>query len=57
VCRVLLQLLSRRVVLILGDLRGRVPPPLTLIYIGLPPIKLLLFKAFLESLDFVTHYN
>jgi hypothetical protein len=25
-----------------------------LIYRGLPPIKLLLFKAFLENLDFVT---
>jgi hypothetical protein len=37
-----------------GDLGGGVPPPLTLIYRGLPPIKLLLFRAFLESLDFVT---
>jgi hypothetical protein len=41
-------------VLILGDLGGGVPPPVTLIYRGLPPIKLLLFRAFLESLDFVT---
>jgi hypothetical protein len=41
-------------VLILSDLGGRVPLPLTLIYKGLPPIKLLLFRAFLESLDFVT---
>jgi hypothetical protein len=38
------------------DLGGGVPPPLTLIYRGLPPIKLLLFRAFLESLDFVTIY-
>jgi hypothetical protein len=30
------------------------PPPLTLIYRGLPPIKLLLFRAFLESFYFVT---
>jgi hypothetical protein len=41
-------------VLMSGDLGGGVPPPLTLIYRGLPPIKLLLFRAFLESLDFVT---
>jgi hypothetical protein len=39
-----------------GDLGGRVPPPFALIYSGLPPIKLLLFRAFLESLDFVTYY-
>ena len=54
VCRVLLRPLSRRFVLMSGDLGGGVPPPLTLIYRGLPPIKLLLFRAFLESLDFVT---
>jgi hypothetical protein len=30
------------------------PPPLMLIYRGLPPIKLLLFRAFLESFYFVT---
>jgi hypothetical protein len=41
-------------VLMSGDLGGGVPPPLTLIYRGLPPIKLLLFRPFLESLDFVT---
>jgi hypothetical protein len=41
-------------VLMSGDLGGGVPPPLALIYSGLPPIKLLLFRAFLESLDFVT---
>jgi hypothetical protein len=41
-------------VLMSGDLGGGVPPPLMLIYRGLPPIKLLLFRAFLESLDFVT---
>jgi hypothetical protein len=39
-------------VLMSGDLGGGVP--LTLIYRGLPPIKLLLLRAFLESLDFVT---
>jgi hypothetical protein len=33
------------------------PPPLTLIYRGLPPIKLLLFRAFLESLYLVTPYR
>jgi hypothetical protein len=38
-----------------GDLGGGVPSPLTLIYRGLPPIKLLLFRAFLENLDFVTY--
>jgi hypothetical protein len=41
-------------VLMSGDLGGGVPPPLTLIYRGLPLIKLLLFRAFLENLDFVT---
>jgi hypothetical protein len=40
--------------LMLDNLGGGVPPPLTLIYRGLPPIKLLLFRAFLENLDFVT---
>jgi hypothetical protein len=42
-----------------GDLGGGVPPPLTLIYRGHPLIKLLLFRAFLESLDFITEglYN
>jgi hypothetical protein len=54
VCRVLLWSLSRRFVLMSGDLGGGVPPPLTLIYRGLPPIKLLLLRAFLENLDFVT---
>jgi hypothetical protein len=44
-------------VLMSGDLGGGVPPPLTLIYRGLPPIKLLLLRAFLENLDFVTLYN
>jgi hypothetical protein len=38
-----------------SDLGGGVPLPLMLIYKGLPLIKLLLFRAFLESLDFVTH--
>jgi hypothetical protein len=42
-------------VLILSNLRGGVPPPLMLIYRGLPPIKLLLFRAFLKNLDFVTY--
>ena len=40
--------------LISSDLGGGVPLPLTLIYRGLPPIKLLLFRVFLENLDFVT---
>jgi hypothetical protein len=44
-------------VLMSSDLGGGVPLPLTLIYRGLPPIKLLLFKAFLESLDFVTLFG
>jgi hypothetical protein len=43
-------------VLMSGDQGGRGPLPTPYaIYRGLPPIKLLLFRAFLESLYFVTN--
>jgi hypothetical protein len=43
---------SQALSLMTSDLGGGgVPPPLTLIYKGLPPIKLLLFRAFLERVS------
>jgi hypothetical protein len=45
-CHVLSRSLSRRFSLMSGDPGGGGTPPLTLIYRGLPPIKLLLFRAF-----------
>jgi hypothetical protein len=49
----LLRLLNKCFSFILSDLKSRVPLPLMLIYKGLPFIKLLLFKAFLNIVTII----